>query len=105
VNIAAIVSAAAAAIIMITISPAIAQPAPTATVTPAPTATVTKVDRLNRTIAVRRNETTGANTSGAAEEFKAQEGLSLEDVHAGDRVTFSTSEVNGVKTITKVQKQ
>ena len=96
-NIAAIVSAAAAAIMMITISPAIAQPAPTAT--------VTKVDRLNRTIAVRRNETTGANTSGAAEEFKAQEGLSLEDVHAGDQVTFSTSEVNGVKTITKVQKQ
>jgi hypothetical protein len=73
----------------------------------APTGTVTKVDRINRTVAVRPTEsgTTGANTGGAAEEFKAQEGLSLDTLHAGDRVTYSTIEMNGVKTITKVQKQ
>jgi hypothetical protein len=73
----------------------------------APVGTVTKVDRINRTIAVRPIEsgTTGANTAGAAEEFKAQDGLSLDAVHAGDRVTYTVTEANGIKTITKVQKQ
>ncbi len=69
------------------------------------TGTVTKVDRINRTVAIQRAQsgTIGANTGGAAEEFKAQEGLSLDAVHAGDKVTFSTSETGGVKTITKFQ--
>jgi Cu/Ag efflux protein CusF len=71
------------------------------------TGTVTKVDRINRTIAVQRTETgtTGASSGAPAEEFKAQEGLSLDTVHAGDRVSFSAAEANGIKTITKVQKQ
>src|ERR1700704_3078057 len=44
------------------------------------TGTVTKVDRINRTIAIQQMQsgTVGANTGGAAEEFKAQEGLSLD---------------------------
>jgi hypothetical protein len=49
--------------------------------------------------------TIGANTGGAAEEFKAQNGLSLDALHAGDRVTFSATETGGIKTITKLQKQ
>lgn len=71
------------------------------------TGTVTQVDRINRTVAIRQTQsgTVGANTGGAAEEFKAQDGLSLENLHAGDRITFSASEAGGIKTITKVQAQ
>ena len=71
------------------------------------TGTVTKVDRINRSVAIKQTQsgTVGANTGGAAEEFKAQEGLSLDTLHAGDTVTFSATETGGVKTITKLQKQ
>ena len=71
------------------------------------TGTVTKVDRINRTIAIQQMQsgTIGANTGGAAEEFKAQNGLSSDALHAGDKVTFSATETGGIKTITKLQKQ
>jgi Cu/Ag efflux protein CusF len=71
------------------------------------TGTVTKVDRINRSVAIKQTQsgTVGANTGGAAEEFKAQEGLSLDTLHAGDTVAFSATETAGVKTITKLQKQ
>ena len=71
------------------------------------TGTVTKVDRINRTIAIQQMQsgTIGANTGGASEEFKAQNGLSLDALHAGDKVTFSATETGGIKTITKLQKQ
>jgi Copper binding periplasmic protein CusF len=71
------------------------------------TGLVVKVDRINGTVAIRptQNGTTGANTGNTAEEFKAQAGLSLDTVHAGDRVTFSVAESGGVKTITKLDKQ
>ena len=67
------------------------------------TGTVTAIDRINRSVAIRQtqNGTVGANTGGAAEEFKVKDGLSLDDLHAGDRVSFSASETGGVKTITK----
>jgi Cu/Ag efflux protein CusF len=71
------------------------------------TGTVTKVDRINRSVAIKQTQggTVGANAAGAAEEFKAQDGLSLDTLHAGDKVTFSASETGGVKTITKFQTQ
>jgi Cu/Ag efflux protein CusF len=71
------------------------------------TGTITKIDRINGTIAIQQTQsgTVGANTGGAAEEFKAQGGLSLDAWHAGDKVTFSATEAGGVKTITKLQKQ
>jgi hypothetical protein len=71
------------------------------------TGTVTKVDRINRSVAIKQTQsgTVGANTGGAAEEFKTQEGLSLDMLHAGDTVSFSATETAGVKTITKLQKQ
>jgi len=67
------------------------------------TGTVTRVDRINRTVAIQQTQsgTIGANTGGAAEEFKAQDGVSLDTLHAGDKVTFSASEAGGIKTITK----
>ena len=71
------------------------------------TGTIVKIDRIKGTVAIRptQNGTTGANTGGAADEFKAQGGVSLDAVHAGDRVTFSVVENGGVKTITKIDKQ
>ena len=69
--------------------------------------TITKVDRINNSVAIRQTQggTVGANTGGAAEEFKTQDGLSLDKLHAGDRVSFSASEKGGVKTLTKIQQQ
>jgi Cu/Ag efflux protein CusF len=71
------------------------------------TGMVTKVDRINRTVAIQQTQsgTTGANTAGAAEDFKAQDSLSLDTLHAGDKVTFSAVETGGTKTITQLQKQ
>lgn len=70
------------------------------------TGTITKVDRINGTVAIQQTQsgTTGANTGGA-EEFKTQKGLSLDTLHAGDKVTVSVTETGGVKTITKLQTQ
>jgi Copper binding periplasmic protein CusF len=67
---------------------------------------ITGINRLNDTIAIKQtqNGTVGANTGGA-EEFKVQKGLSLEDIHAGDRVSFSVSGTGDIKTITKLQRQ
>jgi Cu/Ag efflux protein CusF len=69
--------------------------------------TITKVDRINNSVAIRQTQsgTVGASTGSAAEEFKTQDGLSLDKLHAGDRVTFSATEKGGVKTITKIQQQ
>lgn len=74
---------------------------------PARTGTLTKIDRIHGTVAIQQTQdgTVGANTGGASEEFKVQDGLSLETLHAGDRVTFFTTETGGNKTVTKLQKQ
>ena len=71
------------------------------------TGTVTQVDRINRIVVIEQTQsgTTGANNGGAAEEFKAQDGLSLDTLHAGDKVRFSATETGGIKTITKLQNQ
>jgi Cu/Ag efflux protein CusF len=70
------------------------------------TGTVTTIDRISGTIAIQQTQsgTVGASTGGAAEQFKAQDGL-LDTVHAGDKVKFSVSETGGKKTITKIEQQ
>jgi Cu/Ag efflux protein CusF len=67
---------------------------------------VTQIDRLNGTMAIQETQsgTVGAS-GGATQEFKVQDAQLLENFHAGDRVTFSATENNGVKTITKMQRQ
>jgi Cu/Ag efflux protein CusF len=71
------------------------------------TGTITKVDRINGTVAIKQTQsgTVGANTGGAAEEFKAQDAIALDKLHAGDKVTYSVTETGGSKAITKLQKQ
>jgi len=94
-----IVLASCAALIL-TGSAGLAQQATTGT------GMVTIIDRLNDTVAIRPTQdgTVGANTGGAAIEFKVK-GASLEDVHAGDRVKYTATETDGAKTITKIEKQ
>lgn len=71
------------------------------------TGQVTQVNRLNNTVAIRpiQNGTVGANTAGAEQQFKVKDGVSLEDLHAGNRITYSVSESGGTKTITKFKVQ
>jgi Cu/Ag efflux protein CusF len=70
------------------------------------TGMITRIDRLNGTIEIQpvQDGTVGSNSSGA-QRFKAQDGAMLESVHAGDRVTYSASDKDGVKTITKLQRK
>ena len=71
------------------------------------TGMVTKIDRINRTVSIQQTQsgTVGANTAGSAQEFKAKDGLSLEEVHAGDAVNYSTTDAGGIMTITKLERQ
>ena len=68
---------------------------------------VSAINRLNGTIAITRiqNGTVGANAAGAAEEFKIKDNAMIENIHAGDRVTFSTSDSGTTKTIIKLDRQ
>jgi hypothetical protein len=69
------------------------------------TGMITKVDRINGVVAIQQLQsgTTGSNVG--AEEFKTPQNLSLDMLHAGDRVTYSVTETSGIRTITKLQKQ
>jgi hypothetical protein len=71
------------------------------------TGTITQLNRLNNTVAIRQtqNGTVGANTAGAAEEFKVGNGISLETLHAGDTVNYSVNDNGGTKTITKLDRR
>jgi Cu/Ag efflux protein CusF len=68
---------------------------------------VTQVNRLNNTVAIRpiQDGTVGANTVGSEQQFKVKDGVSLEDLHAGNRITYSVTETGGTKTITKFKVQ
>ncbi|GKQ52778.1 copper-binding protein [Bradyrhizobium sp. Ce-3] len=70
------------------------------------TGIVTKIDRLSGTISLQQTQsgTVGA-AGGAMQEYKVPKGQSLEDFHAGDKVTFTTSDSDGGKTIGKLDKQ
>jgi Cu/Ag efflux protein CusF len=69
--------------------------------------TVSQIDRINGTVAIQQTQsgTVGANTGGAAEQFKVQDGLLLNAIHAGDKVVFTAAGSGGVKTITKLERQ
>ena len=71
------------------------------------TGTITKVDEANGKVTIQTAQagTVSANTAGAAEDFKVQDGLLFNAIQLGDKVVFSASEMNGAKTITKLQKQ
>jgi Cu/Ag efflux protein CusF len=97
-KIAKIILASATAIVIIS-SGAFAQQALTGS--------ITKVDEASGKITIQQTQsgTVGANTSGAAEDFKVQDGLLFNALQAGDKVVFTATEIGGVKTITKLEKQ
>ena len=68
--------------------------------------TITRINRINNTIAIRQTPagTASDDSDGPVREFKAKDGRMLEDVHAGDQVSFSTTGNDGVRTITKLEK-
>lgn len=69
--------------------------------------TVSKIDEANGRIAIQQTQsgTVGASPAGAAEEFKVQDGLVFNAFQPGDKVVFTATEIGGVKTITKLEKQ
>jgi Cu/Ag efflux protein CusF len=71
------------------------------------TGQVTRVNRLDNTIAIRpiQDGTVGVNAAGTEQQFKVKDGVSLEDLHAGNHITYSVSESGGTKTITKFKVQ
>lgn len=74
---------------------------------------VTKIDRLSHTISIEptaptQSGTVGANTGGATsptQDFRAQDSVSLDEVHAGDHVNYSTAQNGAAKIITKLERQ
>jgi Cu/Ag efflux protein CusF len=95
---AAIILASATAITIIS-SAALAQQAQTGS--------ITNVDEANGKITIQQTQTgtVGANTGGATDEFKVQDGLIFNAFRPGDKVVFTATDIGGVKTITKLQKQ
>lgn len=71
------------------------------------TGTVTRIDRLNGTVGIQQTPagTVGAGGGGAAEQFKVQSGISLEALHAGDRVNFAVTGSGDAKTVTKLERR
>ena len=71
------------------------------------TGSVTKLDELNGKITIQQAQsgTVGTTAGGAAEDFKVQDGLLFNALQPGDKVVFTATEVGGVKTITKLEKQ
>jgi len=71
------------------------------------TVIITELNLLNGTNAIRKTHTgnVGANDCGPDEPFKVQGGLSLDALHAGDKVSFTATDTGTTKTITKIQKQ
>lgn len=71
------------------------------------TGTITRVDEPNGKVTIQQTQsgTVGANSGGAADDFKVQDGLMFNALKAGDRVVFTADEIGGVKTVTKIEKQ
>jgi Cu/Ag efflux protein CusF len=68
--------------------------------------TVTNVDESSGsiTIQLRFNATVGSSTGTSSAKFAVQDGLVFNALTQGDEVTFSSQQINGVNTITRIQK-
>ena len=71
------------------------------------TGSVTRVDEANGKITIQQAQsgTVGATTGSVAEDFRVQDGLLSNALQPGDKVAFTATENNGVKTITELRKQ
>src|SRR5450631_4597555 len=67
---------------------------------------VSKIDEPNGTITIQQTPDGTVGTSNAASsDFKVQDGLLFNALRAGDKVTFTVDDINGAKTITKLQQE
>src|SRR5215212_2933050 len=64
---------------------------------------IQKVDELNGSITIQDN-TAGTNTATNSNKFAVQDGLLFNAVHEGEKVAYTVQEINGVSTITKLEK-
>ncbi|CCD98060.1 copper-binding protein [Bradyrhizobium sp. STM 3809] len=96
-----------AATITLALAAALAATVPVLAAEQGTTGIVTGINRLNGTVAIKRvpNGTVGANAPADTEEYKVKDSAMIEEVHAGDRVTFQTSDGGGTKTIIKLDRQ
>jgi hypothetical protein len=71
------------------------------------TGTIVTIDRISGTIGIEQTQsgTVGAGGGGAAEQTYKAPDDALNRFHAGDKVTFSVSEIGGKKTITKIENE
>jgi Cu/Ag efflux protein CusF len=71
------------------------------------TGTVMRIDRLTGTVGIQQSQsgTVGAGGGAATEQFKVGSGISLETLHAGDKVNFAVTGNGDTKTITKLDRQ
>ena len=69
---------------------------------------ITKIDELKGTITIKQSSvgTVGASSeAGTVRDFKVKDGLLFNAIQAGDKVVFTTEQVDGNLTITKMQKE
>jgi Cu/Ag efflux protein CusF len=65
---------------------------------------ISKIDEPSGTITIQQTPDGTVGTSNAASsDFKVQDGLLFNALRAGDKVTFTVDDINGAKTITKLQ--
>jgi Cu/Ag efflux protein CusF len=71
------------------------------------TGTVMRIDRLTGTVGIQQSQsgTVGAGGGAATEQFKVGSGISLETLHAGDKVNFAVTGSGDTKTITKLDRR
>ena len=70
--------------------------------------TIVGVDEATGSVTIQQSQdgTVGANnTARSPDKFSVQDGLLFNALSAGDKVTFSSQEISGVKTITQLQKE
>jgi Cu/Ag efflux protein CusF len=68
---------------------------------------IERVDEPHGSITVQRplEGTVGASGTVGSEKFAVQDGLLFNALREGDKISFTVREINGVKTITTLQKE
>ena len=68
--------------------------------------TITRIDRVNGTVTIQQTPvgTVGAAGTGATEQYKVQDRALLDTVHAGDRVTFTSTGTGSAQTVTRFER-
>ena len=69
--------------------------------------TVAGIDEPSGSVTILQSQASAVNGSGAtkSDKFAVQDGLLFSALHEGDKVRFTSREINGVNTITKLQRE